>query len=107
MFLFKGISDGTKVKLSQTKFTADGTQSENCRWMVPISISSSSNPSGTVSNILLTEESTEITIFGLKSTDWIKVNPGVVGFYRTQYTDNMLNKFSVDIRNQTLPPLDR
>ncbi|CAH1105398.1 unnamed protein product [Psylliodes chrysocephalus] len=101
------ISDGTKVKLSQTKFTADGTQSENCRWMVPISISSSSNPSGTVSNILLTEESTEITIFGLKSTDWIKVNPGVVGFYRTQYTDDMLNKFSVDIRNQTLPPLDR
>ncbi|CAG9856112.1 unnamed protein product [Phyllotreta striolata] len=101
------VENGVNIKLSQTKYNSDGSQStEKHIWMVPISISTSQNPE-VHENLLLTNESIEKTITGLKPTDWIKINPGVVGFYRTLYTNEMLDKFAVDIRNRRMPPLDR
>ncbi|XP_072390828.1 puromycin-sensitive aminopeptidase-like isoform X1 [Diabrotica undecimpunctata] len=96
------------VKLSQEKFMSTIRKSpEEFKWMVPISISSSRNPNGEVTKLLLNTKSTEILVPGVKETDWIKINPGVIGFFRTQYSEEMLKKFVNDIKNRTMPPLDR
>ncbi|CAH1155325.1 unnamed protein product [Phaedon cochleariae] len=100
--------DGVKLCLSQVKFTADGTKpSTDYRWMIPISISTSKEPTKEVVSTVLQTQSTEITVPGVDSSAWIKINPGTIGFYRTQYPPQMLERFIPAIQNQTLPPLDR
>ncbi|KAL1518164.1 hypothetical protein ABEB36_001830 [Hypothenemus hampei] len=99
---------GVKVRLSQAKFTADGSPAPNeYLWMIPISISTSNNPTKEVISTVLKERETEIFVPGVGEKDWIKINPGTIGFYRTRYTPKLLMTFVPAIRNKTLPPLDR
>ncbi|XP_056647683.1 puromycin-sensitive aminopeptidase [Diorhabda sublineata] len=104
-----GDGGGMKLTLSQTKFTADGSNSsnENYLWMIPISISTSKNPSKEIVSTVLTTENTDVIVPDVNENDWIKINPGTIGFYRTQYPPEMLKKFIPAIRDRTLPPLDR
>lgn len=99
---------GVVLSLNQTKFCADGFQpTEECLWMIPISISTSKNPGKeSMSTVLKTKEG-QIVVRDVGPNDWIKVNPGTIGFYRTQYTGDMLEKFIPAIKDKTLPPLDR
>jgi len=93
--------------------------------MIPISISTSKHPGKEVVSTVLKEKKADILVSALKwvkvkhflmeplkvpeatETDWIKVNPGTIGFYRTKYPPEMLEKFVPAIRDKTLPPLDR
>lgn len=97
--------NGRRLILQQTKFTANGSVDEKSFWMIPITISTlkSSNAFTTV----LDQRETEVFIEGVTEKDWIKINPGTIGFYRTQYPAEMLEKFIPVIKDLTLPPLDR
>lgn len=93
--------------------------------MIPISISTSKHPGKEVVSTVLKEKKADILVSllncvkvtnfsmelfkvpGATETDWIKVNPGTIGFYRTKYPSEMLEKFVPAIRDKTLPPLDR
>lgn len=75
--------------------------------MIPISISTSKNPSKEVVNTVLKTPTAEVIVPDVEPSEWIKINPGTIGFYRTQYTPEMLEKFIPAIQNKTLPPLDR
>lgn len=104
----KSSDKGVTLTLSQNKFTADGSKpSENYLWMIPISISTSKNPSKEVVSTVLKTQTAEVVVPDVKPSEWIKINPGTIGFYRTQYTPEMLEKFIPAIQNKTLPPLDR
>lgn len=96
---------GRRLVLQQTKFTANGSVDDKSMWKIPISISTlkSKNAFTTV----LDQREMEVFIEGVSDTDWIKVNPGTIGFYRTQYPPEMLEKFIPAIKDFTLPPLDR
>ena len=98
-------ANGRRLVLTQTKFTADGKVDEKSFWMVPISISTpkSSNAFTTV----LDRKEMEIFIENVSENDWIKINPGTIGFFRTQYPTDMLEKFIPAINTMTLPALDR
>ncbi|XP_050301023.1 puromycin-sensitive aminopeptidase [Anthonomus grandis grandis] len=99
---------GVHLTLTQSKFTADGSPApETYKWMIPISISTSKNPSKEVISTVLKEKQTEIFVPDVTETDWIKVNPGTIGFYRTKYPPEMLEKFVPAIKDKSLPPLDR
>ncbi|XP_030747125.1 puromycin-sensitive aminopeptidase-like, partial [Sitophilus oryzae] len=99
---------GVTLTLSQSKFTSDGLPpSENYIWMAPVSISTSKNPGKEVASIVLKEPKTELFVPDVSESDWIKVNPGTIGFYRTRYPPEMLERLLPAIRDQTLPPLDR
>lgn len=101
---------GTKriLTLSQSKFTADGFESaEDYFWMVPITISTSKSPSEIVITEMLDRKSMKIEIDDLTETDWVKINPGTIGYYRTRYTPDMLDLLIPAIESRTLPPLDR
>ncbi|KAG5678359.1 hypothetical protein PVAND_008041 [Polypedilum vanderplanki] len=94
-----------RLVLEQTKFTADNSLDEKSFWMIPISISTpkSENAFTTV----LDKKEIEITIENVSANDWIKINPSTIGFFRTQYTSEMLEKFVPAIKNLSIPPLDR
>ncbi|KAG5880379.1 hypothetical protein JTB14_027286 [Gonioctena quinquepunctata] len=103
-----GNGNSVKLTLTQKKFTADGSNPpENYLWMIPVSIAASKNPTKEAMNIVLKSKSTDIIVPDIDLSDWIKINPGTIGFYRTQYTPEMLEKFVPAIQNKTLPPLDR
>ncbi|XP_061395551.1 puromycin-sensitive aminopeptidase isoform X1 [Musca vetustissima] len=96
------------LRLSQSKFTADGSKPDgDYIWVIPITVSTSKNPQSIAKTFLLNEKSMEVTLDDVSPEDWIKVNPGTVGYYRTRYSKDMLEKLMPAVRNMELPPLDR
>ncbi|KAJ8958114.1 hypothetical protein NQ318_006043 [Aromia moschata] len=103
-----GDGKGVTLTLSQSKFTADGSKpSGDYLWMIPISISTSKDPKKEVVSTVLKTSSADVIIPDVEPSGWVKINPGTIGFYRTQYPPEMLEKLVPAIRNKTLPPLDR
>jgi len=49
----------------------------------------------------------EIPVLVEKKKDWLKVNIGESGFYRTSYSHAMLEKLKAPVRNKELSPRDR
>ncbi|XP_016993881.2 puromycin-sensitive aminopeptidase isoform X1 [Drosophila takahashii] len=96
------------LRLKQCKFTADGSPAdENCLWVVPISVSTSKNPTGIAKTFLLDKTAMEVTLENVDEDDWIKINPGTVGYYRTRYSKEMLEQLMPAVEKMELPPLDR
>ncbi|XP_052892551.1 puromycin-sensitive aminopeptidase isoform X2 [Anopheles moucheti] len=92
--------------IAQSKFCADGCEApEQSLWLIPINVSTPSSVNA-VTTVLETANA-EITVEGVGEQDWVKINPGTIGYYRTQYPAEMLEQFLPAIKNMTLPPLDR
>jgi puromycin-sensitive aminopeptidase len=73
--------------------------------MIPINISTPKSPNA-YSGVLDQMEK-EIVLENVAPEDWVKINPCTIGYYRTQYPNEMLEKLIPAIRDMTLPPLDR
>jgi puromycin-sensitive aminopeptidase len=100
-------SNQRTLTLTQQKFCADGLQSEpDAFWMVPIDISTP-NSKNAHNTVILDKSSMSITLDNVSADDWVKINPGTIGFYRTEYPPEMLSQFLPAITDKTLPPLDR
>ncbi|XP_013782586.1 puromycin-sensitive aminopeptidase-like [Limulus polyphemus] len=94
--------------LSQEKFCADGNaEGDNLRWLVPINITTARSPQQIVKQVLLEASSMEVLIENVEPNEWVKINPGTVGYYRTLYTPDILAQLQPAVEDQTLPPLDR
>ena len=65
------------------------------------------SPGTPIHEILLDKEKTEVVLDGVDATQWVKLNPGTIGFYRVQYPTEMLEDFLSGIRTKSMPPLDR
>lgn len=83
------------------------TSDNGSLWMVPISFAKSGAPSVPCHTTILRERRLTVTIDDVTSGDWVKLNPGTVGFYRTCYPASMLEQFKPAIQDKSLPPLDR
>uniref|UniRef100_A0A4W3J228 Aminopeptidase n=1 Tax=Callorhinchus milii TaxID=7868 RepID=A0A4W3J228_CALMI len=96
------------LKLSQTKFCASGCNegSDQIHWMVPVSICSS-DPTCVNMKVLLDQPEMTVTLKNVRPDQWIKLNPGTVGFCRIQYSTPMLDNLLPSIRDLSLPPVDR
>ncbi|KAM4623125.1 puromycin-sensitive aminopeptidase [Discoglossus pictus] len=101
--------DSRVLKLSQKKFCASGPYSgEDCPlWMVPISICTSEAPASAKVKVLMDKQEMTVVLEGVKPDQWVKLNPGTVGFYRTQYSPDMLESLLPGIRDLSLQPVDR
>uniref|UniRef100_A0A0N4ZAG9 Aminopeptidase n=1 Tax=Parastrongyloides trichosuri TaxID=131310 RepID=A0A0N4ZAG9_PARTI len=102
--------EGNKRVLTfkQTRFIADGGESETPQsWYIPISISTTSSKDQPKYKFLMTKPEQTFTIDNIESSEWIKINTGTTGFYRVQYSDEMLNSLFKAISDGTLPVLDR
>lgn len=98
---------GSKVvlNLKQEKYSLDGDK-DTSLWMIPISIATASSNGAAVIDMILEKETDQITL-DADADSWIKLNPGTVGYYRTQYPKEMLHRFSSAMKDRTLPALDR
>ncbi|XP_078080307.1 puromycin-sensitive aminopeptidase isoform X1 [Mustelus asterias] len=101
--------DNRVLKVFQKKFCAGGPYagSDYLHWMVPISICTSEDVSCDNMKVLLDQPEMTITVKNVKPDQWIKLNPGTVGFCRIQYSPTMLESLLPSIRNLALPPVDR
>lgn len=77
------------------------------QWLVPVSVSTASSPSEAVHRFVLETNEIEVKVENVKPGDWIKLNTGAVGFYRTQYSSDMLEALIPGIADQSVPPRDR
>lgn len=100
--------NGIVLTLTQNKYCGDGSPPpEGYQWLIPITISTSRNPGQKVASTVLKTKQTDIIVPDVGPKDWIKVNPGTVGFYRTQYDTDLLERLIPGVKDKTLPPLDR
>lgn len=103
------VQEGNKRKLTleQEKFYADCVKSsaEKFFWMIPINISTPNSENAITT--VLDKTQMEIIVENVSEKDWIKINPGTIGYYRTQYPSKMLDQLIPAIKSMTLPPLDR
>jgi len=112
---------GDVVVVSQERFSAAHKCNDGLVWHVPISVcvQAVSQTDGNVSQVtlptvILTERSLEIAIppglkFSVKSDSrcFIKMNPGFVSYYRTEYSKELSSCLERGIADQSLPPVDR
>uniref|UniRef100_A0A8B9Z127 Puromycin-sensitive aminopeptidase n=1 Tax=Buteo japonicus TaxID=224669 RepID=A0A8B9Z127_9AVES len=101
--------DDKVLKLVQKKFCASGpyTGEDFPMWMVPISICTSDDPTCAKMQILMDKPELTLVLKDIKPDQWVKLNLGTVGFYRTQYSPDMLESLIPAIRDLSLPPVDR
>lgn len=97
------------LDLTQEKFCADCSdiQNEKNLWMIPITVSSSKAPKQIIYSTVLDKPNLEIVLDNVDESDWVKINPGTVGYYRTSYTPEMMKGFTKSIVDMSMPPLDR
>lgn len=75
--------------------------------MIPVSVSTSKAPNEVAISVVMNETNKEIVLKNVGERDWIKINPGTIGFYRTRYSPEALSLLLPAVKNRTLPPLDR
>ena len=56
---------------------------------------------------LLESKSCQVTLQGVSPSQWVKLNPGTVGVYRTRYSAALLDLLKQGITEGQLPPRDR
>lgn len=92
--------------LSQSKFTASGKHDRSgALWKIPVSIQRAGQ--APVINVLLDQPQMEVTLPGVSPTDWVKLNPGFLGFYRVAYGQHELEQLCTAVRTAQLSQIDR
>jgi len=97
------------LTLTQSKFVGDGKSNDvakRARWHIPVTISSAQ---GETVKVMMNaeEEQTVVKLSNVNASDWIKLNPSVIGFYRVHYNQMDLDLLCEAVKTKALPPIDR
>nr|CAB3264421.1 puromycin-sensitive aminopeptidase-like [Phallusia mammillata] len=99
------------LQISQSKFRANntkGTTDDSAPiWSIPVAFSTSTSPLEVAKSILMEDQSVEVTIDNVPRDGWVKVNPGLYGFYRVRYSADLLTSLISAVKDQSLPARDR
>lgn len=98
------------ISLTQSRFTADGQltpKDMTLLWTIPIQAISASSPFDITSETLMSSRQTSLKVENAFPNEWVKINPGLYGFYRVQYNIKTLENFIDAIQDKTMPPVDR
>ena len=114
------ISGDTVILVSQERFSAAHKCNDGLLWHVPISVSvaglreDGARAALTLPTIILTERSLELPLpaglgFSVKPADgcFVKMNPGFVSYYRTEYSKELGLCLERATASQALQPVDR
>ncbi len=100
----------TILNLHQQRFFSNGSKptiEESYIWKVPISIITAKSYPKIHKEILLEKVSDSVNLGVLSDKDWIKLNKNSVGFYRTNYSTDLLQRLVGLVKEKTLHPTDR
>ena len=102
-------ANSVTLNVSQKKFCLSTCEKSNeSLWQVPITITTSSNYSkSSKQSYILTSKSDQITLKGVGANDWFKINPDFCGFYRVNYSQELLSKLITAIEKHQLNCFDR
>lgn len=96
---------GIVLTFSQERFLASGPdKSITTLWQIPITIKTQNSKE--LTTFVMKDKETSITI-DAKPDEWIKINWGQAGFYRTRYSPSLLKKLEKPIASQEIPAADR
>lgn len=99
------------LSVSQTKFKAanepQDDEDSDSLWLLPLSFANARDPQRTIMTTVLSERSAEYRLEDMPEGVWVKLNPGTVGYYRVNYSPEMLAAFLPSIVDLSMPPLDR
>ena len=99
-------ADGNGVELSQQRFRYLPTEDDaDARWQVPILLRAGVNGSVETRKLLLSDGSTTVDFGG--KTEWVVVNAGGSGFYRTRYAGDLLRRLTSDLSAAELGAVER
>jgi len=96
------------LTLKQVKFVGDGKEAAGgSKWQVPVSIATAG--SETVTKVMLDRDEVEtvVRLSNVPQSAWVKLNPGVVGFFRVQYPESELQLLQEAVKSKSLPSVDR
>ena len=94
------------LTVKQSKFNADGSPPDpTFQWIVPVTIGTATNPNK--HSFLLDTPEQEVRLEGVSSDECLSLNPGYRGFYRVQYSAEMLNHILTQVKKLELTPSDR
>jgi len=97
---------GTAVTLSQRRFRyLPSADDADARWQVPVLLRARVDGEVESRKLLLTDASTTVD-FGAK-VEWIVVNAGGSGFYRTRYSSELLRLLTSDLAGAELSAIER
>ncbi|BET03125.1 Aminopeptidase [Nesidiocoris tenuis] len=99
--------DSRILTVTQEKFVADNSESDNWLWMVPLTFSVKGREEEVCHSEVLETRTAKIRIPNVPEGAWVKLNPGTNGVYRVQYPQNLLDQLIPAIEDKSLPPLDR
>jgi puromycin-sensitive aminopeptidase len=96
-----------ELELRQSRFFSSAlsrrAHNEKTFWKVPITILRSNH--SRVQKYFLTDES--LVVEGVAAGEWLKLNVGEVGFWRTRYPKTLLKALHQPVRQKTIGPSDR
>ncbi|VDM52114.1 unnamed protein product [Angiostrongylus costaricensis] len=96
------------LTLSQRRFIADGGEDlEDSLWQVPINVCVASNPAEIAGKFLMVDREQEIEVPNVTEREWIKLNAGAAGFYRVEYSSDMIKAMISDMSSGKMLLLDR
>ena len=98
------------LKLEQQKFSIDGTltdEEKQMMWIIPISVITSQDPNKVALSTSMSDKSTELILPNISANDWVKLNPKVMGFYRVDYSTEMLSNLKSAIASKAIGAVDR
>jgi puromycin-sensitive aminopeptidase len=99
--------DGSSIELAQRRFRYLGTPDDaDARWQVPVILRASVDGQVATRKLLLSDGSATID-FGDSKVDWIVVNAGGSGFYRTRYAPELLRRLTADLGAAQLSAVER
>ena len=94
------------LTVKQSKFNADGSPPDpTFQWIVPVTIGTATNPNK--HSFLLATPEQEVRLEGVSANECLSLNPGYRGFYRVQYSAEMLNDILTQVKKLELTPSDR
>lgn len=102
--------DSLSLSISQSKFSADGVdepKGAESHWLVPIAFATAAAPDTSRDKTLMETKSCQVSLAGVDASQWVKLNPGTVGVYRTRYSNDLLALLKKGIAEGQLPPRDR
>lgn len=99
------------LKLVQERFHFESGQKDpkgtSPTFVIPLTVSSRHHPTSAVVEVLMDKKTLSVTIPDVAKTDWVKVNPGAIGFFRVKYPHDLYSSLVYAVREKSLPPLDR
>ncbi|MDQ3107622.1 MAG: M1 family metallopeptidase, partial [Actinomycetota bacterium] len=101
----EGGSNG--VEIAQRRFRYLPTPDDaDARWQVPVILRASVDGQIATRKLLLSDGSATID-FGPSKVDWIVVNAGGSGFYRTRYAPELIRRLTADLQAAQLTAVER